>query len=157
MTTNCLEVQDNLSAWLDGELAPEVMTQVERHLQSCAGCRRELALLTALDQALGAMPAPLPQGLPEKVRSRLKRPGRPWWQNLALAASLVLGIYLGGTLARDFYIQPQAASGSGAEVASLEGSSTEVASLDAFHDFPQGSMGMILASYQEDEGNGTCK
>ena len=72
MTNNCLEVQDNLSAWLDGELAPEVMIQVERHLEGCAGCRRELALLTALDQALGSLTAPVPAGLPEKVRARLR-------------------------------------------------------------------------------------
>ena len=147
MTSTCLEVQDNLSAWLDGELAPEVMTQVERHLEGCAGCRGELALLTALDQALGSLTAPVPAGLPEKVRARLARPSRRWWQHLALAASLVLGIYLGGTLARDFYSQPQTPNGL----------STEVASLEAFHDFPQGSMGMILASYQEDEGNGSCE
>lgn len=147
MISNCLEVQDRLSAWLDGELAPEVMTQVERHLEGCAGCRQELALLTALDQALGDLTAPVPAGLPEKVRARLRRPSRRWWQNLALAASLVLGIFLGGTLARDFYSQPQPQSGVSAEVAGLE----------AFHDFPQGSMGMILASYQEDEGNGICK
>ncbi len=147
MTANCLEVQDQLSAWLDGELAPGVMTQVERHLEGCADCRRELALLTALDQALGSLTAPVPAGLAEKVRDRLRRPSRRWWQPLALAASLVLGIYLGGTLARDFYSPPQAPNGL----------STEVASLEAFHDFPQGSMGMILASYQEDEGNGSGK
>jgi anti-sigma factor RsiW len=147
MTNNCLEVQDNLSAWLDGELAPEVMVQVERHLEGCAGCRRELALLTALDQALGSLTAPVPAGLPEKVRARLNRPSRRGWRHLALAASLVLGIYLGGTLARDFSSQPQTTNGSG----------TDVASLEAFHDFPQGSMGMILASYQEDEDNGSCK
>ena len=145
MTNNCLEVQDNLSAWLDDELAPEVMTQVERHLEGCAGCRRELALFTALDQVLGGLTAPVPAGLAEKVRVRLARPSIGWWQHLALAASLVLGIYLGGTLARDFYSPSQTPNGFG----------TEIASLEAFHDFPQGSMGMILASYQEDEGNGS--
>lgn len=147
MSINCLEVQDHLSGWLDGELAPEVMALVERHLEGCTDCRRELARLEALEQALGSLPAPLPAGLPEKVQARLRKPARRWWQSLALAASLVLGIYLGGTLARDFYPQPQQASGF----------STEVASLEAFHDFPQGSMGMILASYQDDEGNGNGK
>jgi anti-sigma factor (TIGR02949 family) len=146
MTNNCLEVQDQLSAWLDGELAPEVMTRLERHLEACADCRRELTRLKALEQALGGMTAPVPQDLPEKVRARLKRPARRWWQSLALAASLVLGIYLGGTLARDFYPLSQE-----------NGGSTEVASLEDFHDFPQGSMGLILASYQEDEGNGNGK
>jgi hypothetical protein len=89
----------------------------------------------------------VPEGLAEKVRARLPRPPRRWWRNLALAASLVLGIYLGGTLARDFYSPPQPANGF----------STEIANLDAFQDFPQGSMGMILASYQEDEGYGSGK
>ena len=147
MTMNCLEVQDSLSAWLDGELAPEVGALVDRHLESCDACLRELAQLEALEQALAALPAPAPPpGLPAKVAARLKRPPRRWWQSVALAASLVLGIVLGGTLARDFYPVPQE-----------NGFGTEVASLEAFHDFPQGSMGMILASYQEDEGNGNCK
>jgi anti-sigma factor RsiW len=147
MDNHCLEVQDNLSAWLDGELAPEVMTQVERHLEGCAGCRRELAQLEALEQALAGLSAPVPEGLPEKVVARLPRPPWRWWQNLALAASLALGIYLGGTLARDFYSPPQPPNGF----------STEVANLEAFQDFPQGSIGMIVASYQGDEGYGSGK
>ena len=143
---NCAEVQDNLSAWLDQELAPESRARVDRHLERCAGCRRELARLQALDQALDALSAPLPAGLPEKVRLRLQRPPRRWWQSLALAASLILGIVLGGAVARDFYpYSPE------------NGFGTEVASLEAFHDFPQGSMGLILASYQADEGNGNGK
>jgi len=143
MSITCLEVQDRLSAWLDDELAPEERTRLARHLESCAGCRRELARLEALDQVLGSWSAPVPPGLPEKVRARLKPPARPWRQSLALAASLVLGIYLGGALVRDYYPQQQE-----------NGGVMEVASLDAFQDFPQGSLGMILASYQGDEGNG---
>lgn len=147
MPAKCPEVQDRLSAWLDGELAPEVAAGVARHLESCAGCRRELAQLEALEQALGSLPeAALPPGLPEKVRARLPRPPRRGWQSLALAASLVLGILLGGTMGRDFY------------PLTLEtGVEPEVASLDAFYDFPQGSMGMVLASYQGDEVKGNGK
>ncbi len=144
---NCSEVRESLSAWLDGELAPEVGALVDRHLASCDACLRELTQLEALEQALAALPAPAPPpGLPEKVAARLRRPSRHWWQSMALAASLILGIVLGGTLARDFY-----------PVSQESGYATEVASLEAFHDFPQGSMGMILASYQEDEGNGNGK
>ncbi|HEY9074578.1 MAG TPA: zf-HC2 domain-containing protein [Desulfobaccales bacterium] len=143
---NCLEVRDSLSAWLDGELAPEVLVMVDRHLESCVGCRRELAQLQALDQALEALDTPAPAGLPERVRARLRRPPRRRWQSLALAASVVLGILLGGAMARDFYPVPQE-----------NGFGTEVASLEAFHDFPQGSLGLILASYQEDEGSDNGK
>ncbi|MGO9395499.1 MAG: anti-sigma factor family protein [Desulfobaccales bacterium] len=147
MAPKCPEVQDRLSAWLDGELAPEVAAGVARHVESCARCRRELAELEALEQALGSLPeAALPPGLPEKVRARLPRPRRRAWQSLALAASLVLGILLGSTLGRDFYPLTQET-----------GLESEVASLDAFHDYPRGSMGMVLASYQEDEVNGSGK
>jgi anti-sigma factor RsiW len=147
MPIKCPEVQDQLSAWLDGELAPEVAAGVARHLENCDGCRRELAQLEALEQALGSLPeAALPPGLPEKVRARLPRPPRRGWQSLALAASLVLGILLGSAMGRDFYPLTQAT-----------GIEPEVASLDAFSDFPQGSMGMVLASYQGDEVNGNGK
>ncbi len=147
MDMKCPEIQDHLSAWLDGELAPEVAAGVARHLESCAGCRRELAQLEALEAALGSLPdAALPPGLPEKVKARLPRPRRRGWQSLALAACLVLGIFLGGTMGRDFYPLTQPAR--------VE---PELASLDAFYDFPQGSMGMVLASYQGDEVNGNGK
>jgi anti-sigma factor RsiW len=145
MPKHCLEVRDSLSAWLDGELAPEVRALVDRHLPGCADCRRELAQLEALEDVLGALPVKVPVGLPDKVLSRLRRPRRQWWQSLALAASLILGIFLGGALTRNFYPMPVDST-----------FTTEVASLEAFHDFPQGSMGRILASYQPDEelGNG---
>jgi predicted anti-sigma-YlaC factor YlaD len=147
MAVKCPEVRELLSAWLDGELTPEDLALVTRHLDSCAGCRRELAQLEALEEALGALPGPRPSGLPEKVRARLSPRRRHTWQSLALVASLVVGVFLGGALAQNFYPQSQPEAGL----------STEVASMDAFHDFPQGSMGMILASYQEDEGSRNCK
>ncbi len=150
MDLTCPEIQDKLSAWLDGELPPEVLALVDRHLDGCAACRRQLAQLEALDEALLGLSAPPAPDLAAKVKVRLRRPSRRGWQSLALAASLVIGILLGGTLARDFYPM--------APVAQQEnGISTEVASLEEFHDFPQGSMGMILASYQVDEGNGSSK
>jgi hypothetical protein len=64
---------------------------------------------------------------------------------MALAACLVLGITLGGGMVKGFYIPATSATDS---------SGSETASLDVFHDFPQGSMGTVLASYQVDEGNG---
>lgn len=145
MPMKCPEVRDCLSAMLDGELDPTVAALLARHLQLCAGCRRELAQLEALDRALAALPVATPPGLPQKVRDRLPRAPRRGWQSLALAASLVLGILLGGTLGRNFYPQPRENSAV---------SEAEVASLDAFSDFPQGSLGMVLASYQGDEVTG---
>jgi len=143
MSLECQEVQEQLSAYLDGELDEARRGPVAAHLKGCAACRRELELVTALDLALGDLSAPAPPDLAGRVLARLPR-RRAWWQNLALAASLVLGIILGGTVARDFYPQ---SPGTGA--------SYEMASLEAFHDFPQGSLGTALASYQAEESNGS--
>jgi anti-sigma factor RsiW len=146
-TMECHEVQEQLSAWLDHELAEAAGAAVEAHVERCAACRREWRKLTALDAALGDLAAPVPIGLAEKVTARLRPPRRrQWWQSVALAACLVLGIALGGTMARGFY-------GAGAP----NDNGTEVASLEVFHDFPQGSLGTVMASYQPEEGNGNLK
>jgi anti-sigma factor RsiW len=144
----CREVQERLSAWLDLELPPETHDLIAAHLEGCRGCQRELAQLRAVEGALDELAVAAPDRLADKVLARLKerrvRPGRrAGWQSLALAASLVLGILLGGGMARNFYPQTP------------ENGTAEVASLQDFHDFPQGSLGTILASYQPDEGSGS--
>jgi predicted anti-sigma-YlaC factor YlaD len=140
----CQAVQAQLSAWLDRELDAAAGAMLTAHLERCEVCRREWLQLTALDAALGDLAAPAPVGLAEKVAVRVRRPSRrSGWQSAALAACLVLGIALGGTMARSFY-SPATPSETGAEVASLE----------VFHDFPQGSLGAVVASYQPEEGNG---
>jgi ferric-dicitrate binding protein FerR (iron transport regulator) len=128
---------------LDGELAVEERRQVAAHLEVCEACFRELAVLSRLDAALGTMAAPAPAELPERVLERLQPRRRYWWQSLAMAASLVLGIVLGGTLARDYYPYPTA-NGNG-----------EVLALEEFHDFPLGSLGAVMVSYQGEEINGS--
>jgi anti-sigma factor RsiW len=143
----CHEVQERLSAWLDGELPEAVGVALTAHLERCETCRREWLQLRALDAALDNLAAPVPPGLAEKVAARVWRPPRRLgWQSAALAACLVLGIALGGSLARSFH-GTAAATGNGAEVASLE----------VFHDFPQGSLGTVVASYQPEAGNGGLK
>ncbi len=144
MESQCYYVRERLSAWLDGELVEAERTAVAAHLEACAGCRLELAQLSALDAALESLSAPVPPLVAERVLARIMPRRRRGWQSLALAASLIMGIVLGGTMARDFYPWPPG-NGSGAETMALED----------FHDFPQGSLGSILASYQAEEGNGT--
>ena len=140
----CQEVQEQLSAWLDGELSEATGAILTDHLTGCAACREEWRQLTALDDALGNLAAPVPLGLAEKVAAQIRRPRRrSGWQSAALAACLVLGIALGGTMARSFY------GGATPNEAGME-----VASLEVFHDFPQGSLGAVVASYQPEEGNG---
>ena len=140
----CQEVREQLSAWLDDELDAVVSAAISAHLDKCEACRRQWRQLRALEGALGDLSAPVPPDLAEKVLARLKPPRRrQWLQSVALAACLVLGIALGGTMARSFYT-PEAA----------KSQTTETASLDVFQDFPQGSLGTIVASYQPDDNNG---
>lgn len=143
----CQEVREQLSAWLDAELDEATAALLAAHVAKCAACQREWRQLTALETALGELSMPVPQGLAEKVLSQVKSPRRrQWWQSVALAACLVLGVALGGGMARTFYA-PAGSSGTASEVASLE----------VFQDFPQGSLGTIVASYQPDDGNGISK
>ncbi len=139
----CLEVQEHLSAWLDGEVPEELKPRLADHLASCAVCRGELAALERLEAALGELEVPAPRGVAAGVRRRFPRPGSPWRQSLALAACLVLGIFLGGSLTGTLYPGP------GTELSN----GTEVASLDIFQDHPQGSLGGAL-SFQGEEDNG---
>jgi predicted anti-sigma-YlaC factor YlaD len=140
----CQAIQAQLSAWLDDELSEAAGVMLTAHLASCEACRREWRRLKALDAALGNLAAPAPMGLAEKVAAKIRRPRRrSGWQAVALAACLVLGIALGGTMARTFY-----------GGATPDEAGAEVASLEVFHDFPQGSLGAVMASYHPEEGNG---
>jgi anti-sigma factor RsiW len=143
----CREVHQLLSAWLDHELASTTEAALAAHVEKCAACRREWLRLKALDAALGDLEAPVPPGLAEKVLARLRPRRRQWWQSIALAACLVLGLALGGTMVQVFY----------GPVAQANHTGTEMASLEVFHDFPQGSLGAVVASYQPDHGNGNLK
>jgi anti-sigma factor RsiW len=144
---DCQEVRQQLSAWLDNELDAAVSAALSTHLDGCEACQREWRQLRMLEAALGNLEAPIPAGLAAKVLARVKPPRRrQGWQSAALAACLVLGIALGGTMARSFYA-PAVSSHSEADTASL----------DVFQDFPQGSLGTIVASYQPDEGNGNLQ
>ena len=91
--------EGQLTLLLDGELAPAERTEAERHLATCAECRRlyqevrELAgeadrLVATVEPAVRPAPA-LPGPTP--------RPHRAWerWRPLAWAATLVLAAGLG--------------------------------------------------------------
>jgi anti-sigma factor RsiW len=140
----CQEARQQLSAWLDDELDAPTRAVLTAHVDGCEACRKEWRRLTALESALGQLEAPVPLGLAEKVLAQVRPPhSRQGWQSVALAACLVLGIALGGSMVRSFYAAG-ASNDTGAEVASLE----------VFQDYPQGSLGTIVASYQPDDSNG---
>ena len=137
----CSEVQENLSAWLDGEVPEGLHQRLADHVAGCPACRAELDVLERLDAALAGLEVPVPQGLAAKVNQRLPRPAAsPWVQSLALAVCLALGIFLGSSITGSLY--PVTASNNGI--------TNDVAYMEVFQDYPQGSVGGAF-SYQGEE------
>jgi Putative zinc-finger len=71
----CLEVRELLAELAVDTIAPDDRTEVERHLRWCAGCRKEASDLgqAAAILAFSLTPAPLPDGLDERVVDRVRR------------------------------------------------------------------------------------
>ena len=49
---SCEEFEPMVTGYLDGELAGDQRDRLERHLESCKNCKRELAELTTLKESL---------------------------------------------------------------------------------------------------------
>jgi len=66
---NCVAVRDQLPELAVGVLSPREQVALERHLEWCAGCRKEAAELgqAAATFAFALAPAPLPAGLEDRV------------------------------------------------------------------------------------------
>jgi anti-sigma-K factor RskA len=70
----CAEIHPNLTAFVLGGLEPEEAAEVERHLASCPGCRRELEELRKVNRALEAAPPPVdpPSHLKDVILARVR-------------------------------------------------------------------------------------
>lgn len=96
--------EDELSAYLDGELGPRQAKRLERHLRACASCQRELAELRATRLLLRRLPQrPLPRSflLPASVANARRRQhvwntGFVVLRGAAVAVSLALVVLLSG-------------------------------------------------------------
>ena len=132
---DCQTAETQLSAWLNDELSEAAGAAPTAHLEGCEACREEWRQLTARTLLWATWRRRRPWGWRRKWRRGFGGPaaGRRL-QSAALAACLILGIALGGTMARSFY-SPATSNEAGVEVASLE----------VFRDFPQGSLGVVVA------------
>jgi len=52
----CSEIQENLSAYLDGELDPAGAAELESHLEGCESCRSELESLRSTVELVRSVP-----------------------------------------------------------------------------------------------------
>ena len=99
---NCGEARELLHAYVDGELDLVHSLEIERHIESCKGCAEAVKNLQTLGSALrgGELYHHPPAALGPRIDAALqrasrseKRPRRFGWQLIAIAASLVLGVY----------------------------------------------------------------
>ena len=67
--TNCEELLGSLSAYIDGDLGPELCQELEKHLADCDNCR---VVLNTTKRTIDLVHTPLEKtDLPEDVRERL--------------------------------------------------------------------------------------
>jgi hypothetical protein len=98
----CLEVRDLLPELALGVLPSKDRDRVERHLQWCAGCRKEASDLgaAAASLAYALEPAPVPRDLADRVLARVRRsagaPGAPRRARTAVATIVAALIALSG-------------------------------------------------------------
>lgn len=89
---SCLEVREQLPEFAIGVLAPADAERIRRHLQWCAGCRKEAGDMeqAAATLAFAVQPAEVPERLGDRVVARVRRaagtPGTPRRARTAAAA-----------------------------------------------------------------------
>src|SRR5690606_32290905 len=95
---DCEAIRDLLPSLTRGEMLPHEETLAELHLETCAPCREEAAIVRLLQSTL----APVPDGLETRVLAAVRR--RSWLRGrparLAMAATLAAAV-IGGSLVYD--------------------------------------------------------
>lgn len=96
-------IEQQLSAYLDGELTPDEMAEVRHHLERSEELRRALGELQETKMLLGRLRAPeLPRAFEVDLRARIDAPA-PWrvfgWlpRPAVALATIVLAVILVGT------------------------------------------------------------
>lgn len=73
----CVPFDEDLPAWLDGELDAARGEAVAAHVAGCARCRARVATFRAVDERLRSLPArPVPERLEGRLLARVAAEGR---------------------------------------------------------------------------------
>lgn len=139
----CRKIQDYFSAYLDGELHGPQADLVARHLEVCSRCRLEYQVWQSLWDSLLSESVQAPADLSDKVLARLQGRPQPGWRYFALAASLLVGIFLGGRLGVDLH------------QIILPSQTDSQLTWEGFEATPANSLDALLASNDLENGNGS--
>lgn len=89
----CESVRDRIPDFVGDRLAPADAAAVRAHLDECAECREEAALVGLLFASRPAAPDGLASRIEESLPSAHRSAARPWWGVAAAAvAAIALGI-----------------------------------------------------------------
>ncbi|MEN6480304.1 MAG: anti-sigma factor [Anaerolineales bacterium] len=154
--------EDDLSAYLDGELGPRQAKRLERHLRECGTCQRELAELRATRLLLRGVPQrPVPRSflLPASVADARRRQ-RAWnagfvvLRGAAVAVSLALVVLLSGNalLRRGLLPVPGQAGQTAAATALEEPLAVQSQAAAAEEIMPTPSSAVLAAGAQDEQG-----
>ena len=127
-----LSLEEDIMAYVDGELEPQEAARVRRHLEACAACAGAAADFTRTSEALGGWVVEAAPAFRSKVRDI--RSSQAWWRRLprhyagvAAAAVFVAAVGVGQLLQVRETPAPMAVSLGGADTASKAQPATEVA------------------------------
>jgi anti-sigma factor RsiW len=111
---NCGALKTRLGRFLDGELSPPELAEIEAHIRGCPSCQQELQALHALSASLDALivppvPAGIAPGTMAHIRQQKARLRRSWgalgfWQpwpvamRFAAVGTAVVACLIGLTL-----------------------------------------------------------
>ncbi len=68
MHVDCDALLSSLSSYIDGDLAPELCREIEKHLEGCTDCQ---VVLNTTRRTIDLVRDPAGQPLPPEVRERL--------------------------------------------------------------------------------------
>jgi len=114
---SCKDIQSQLADFAVGALQEQEIAEVERHLQECPACRRELGALQRTGTLLNVLePEEAPADLWQSIRRDIEAPKpepacAPWWEALfparwprlayaGLGATAILAVALLVTVSR---------------------------------------------------------